>query len=219
MIKNILTVGDSFTYGEELADRNLAWPLLLGNKMSAEVVNMARPGSGNKRMIRYVMEHISSGNPVDLIVVGWSSPGRIEFADEDGFFDIWPGYSGNIFLQHQPWRSTLLEYINRHHNDEYLYRQYLLDVILLQSFLKDRGIKYVMCRAVGNEHYHNRYHTMNDNLATLVNKDYFLGWPDTGMMEWTYGVEQGPGGHFLEAGHQIVTDRIYEHIRHLGWIS
>jgi hypothetical protein len=219
MIKNILTVGDSFTYGEELVDRTLAWPWLLGNKISADVVNMARPGSGNKRMIRYVMEHISDSNPVDLIVVGWSSPGRMEFADEDGFFDIWPGYSGNMFLQHQPWRTKLLDYINRHHNDEYLYRQYLLDVILLQSFLKDCGIKYVMCRAVGNEHYYNQYHHKDPKLVSLVNKDYFPGWPDTGMMEWTYGTEQGPNGHFLETGHEIVANQIYEHIRNLSWVS
>ena len=219
MIKNILTVGDSFTYGEELADRNHAWPFLLANKLSAEVTNMARPGSGNKRMVRYAMEYVSTGNPLDLVVIGWSSPGRMEFADEDGFFDIWPGYSGNMFLQHQPWRTKLLDYINRHHNDEYLYRQYLLDVILLQSFLKDRSIKYVMCRAVGNEHYHNQYHYKDPKLVPLVNKDYFLGWPNTGMVEWAYGAEQGPGGHFLEAGHEIVADRIYEHIRHLGWIS
>lgn len=219
MIKNILTVGDSFTYGEELADRMLAWPFLLGNKMSADVINLARPGSGNKRMIRYVMEQVSNGDPLDLVIVGWSTPGRMEFADEDGFFDIWPGYSGNMFLQHQPWRSKLLDYINRHHNDEYLYKQYLLDIILLQSFLKTYGVKYVMCKTVFNEYYHNQYHLTDPKLEILVDKEYFIGWPDSGMAEWTFGKPQGPGGHFLEAGHQIVTDRIYEHIRHLGWIS
>jgi hypothetical protein len=219
MIKNILTVGDSFTYGEELADRNHAWPFLLADRLSANVTNMARPGSGNKRMIRYIMEHIADKNPLDLVVVGWSSPGRIEFADEDGFFDIWPGYSGNMFLQHQPWRTKLLDYINRHHNDEYLYRQYLLDVILLQSFLKDCSIKYVMCRTLGNEHYHNHNHYANTALSDLVDQTYFPGWPAQGMMEWTFGSQQGPNGHFLDKGHQQVANKIYEHIRHLGWIS
>jgi hypothetical protein len=38
------------------------------------------------------------------------------------------------------------------------------------------------------------------------------------MMEWTYGSPQGPMGHFLEEGHAIVADKIYEHIRHLGWL-
>jgi hypothetical protein len=39
------------------------------------------------------------------------------------------------------------------------------------------------------------------------------------MMEWTYRTPQGPGGHFLEQGHAIVADKIYEHIRNLSWIS
>jgi hypothetical protein len=38
-------------------------------------------------------------------------------------------------------------------------------------------------------------------------------------MEWTYGTPRGPRGHFLEQGHEIVADKIYEYIRHLGWIS
>jgi hypothetical protein len=38
------------------------------------------------------------------------------------------------------------------------------------------------------------------------------------MMDWTYNTPKGPGGHFLEEGHAIVADKIYEHIRSLGWI-
>jgi hypothetical protein len=38
-------------------------------------------------------------------------------------------------------------------------------------------------------------------------------------MEWTFGSDQGPKGHFLEQGHEIVANKIYEHIRHLSWIS
>jgi len=219
MIKNILTVGDSFTYGEELEDRNLSWPVLLGNKVSADVVNLARPGAGNKRMVRHVIEHVASGQPVDLVVVAWSSPGRQEFADADGFFDIWPGYSGNMFKREQAWRIDLLNYINRFHNDEWMYKQYLLDVILLQSFLKEHGIPYVMCKTVGNEYYHRAFFTRVKPVAELVNSDGFLGWPDAGMTEWVGECERGPNGHFLEAGHEIVANQIYEHIRHLGWVS
>ena len=38
-------------------------------------------------------------------------------------------------------------------------------------------------------------------------------------VDWTYGTLKGPGGHPLEKGHQIIANKIYEHIRHLGWIS
>jgi hypothetical protein len=216
---NILAVGDSFTFGEELADRDNAWPFLLGKSLNAEVVNMAKPGSGNKRMIRYVMEYVATVDTPDLVVVGWSSPGRMEFADEDGFFDLWPGYSGRAFMNEQPWRIDLLNYMDRHHNDEYLYKQYLLDVILLQSFLEKQNIKYIMLRTVGNEYYHQTYYKETKPLSDLISAETYLGWPNQGMAEWTQGCARGAGGHFLDEGHQRVADKINEHIRNLGWIS
>jgi hypothetical protein len=215
----ILTVGDSFTFGEELEDRNRAWPFRLGELLGAEVVNMARPGSGNKRMIRYVIDYVATEEHPDLVVVGWSSPGRMEFADEDGFFDLWPGYSGRAFMKEQPWRIELLKYMDRHHNEQYLYKQYLLDVILLQSFLEQQNIRYVMLRTVGNEFYHNAYYKETKPIADLINTATYLGWPNMGMAEWTNGCERGPGGHFLDEGHQRVANKINEYIRNLGWLS
>ena len=218
MIKNILAVGDSFTYGEELQDRNLAWPILLGNLLNANVNNMAKPGSGNKRIIRNVMESLLLDDEIDLVLIAWSSPGRIEFADEDGIFDVWPGYSGNMFMQFQPWRLKLLEYINRHHNDEWLYNQHVLDIILLQSFLEQHNIKYLMCKTAGNEFYHRAHYGKNKIAPTSIDSKKFIGWPNEGMSEWTYGCPQGPREHFLEDGHKIVANKIYEHIKKLGWV-
>ena len=164
MIKNILTVGDSFTYGEELENRDTAYPYYLAKGLKANVVNLGVPSGGNKQMIRKVMDYVIGGEPLDLVIIGWTSPGRIEFADANGIFDIWPGYGGDLFRRDgQEWRLELLEYINKHHDPEYLYRQFLLDVILLQDFLKQRDIKYIMLRVVGNEYYHNTYH--NDDAA------------------------------------------------------
>lgn len=220
MIKNILAVGDSFTYGEELSDRNLAYPAVLGNKLGANVVNMGLPGGGTKQIVRNVIEYKISLKPLDLVVIGWSSPGRTEFADEAGTFDIWPGYQGIKFYESNPWRLKLLEYFNRYHNERWLYKNYLFDIITTQAFLKQHNIKYVMTVTFTNEHYHkNLYHDMRV-IANLIDRTYFIDWPNAGMAEWV-GEEtpRGPRGHFLEQGHEIVAERIYEHIRHLGWVS
>jgi hypothetical protein len=37
------------------------------------------------------------------------------------------------------------------------------------------------------------------------------------MMEWTYGAEIGPRKHFLERGHEIVADKVYNHMKELEW--
>jgi hypothetical protein len=221
MIKNILTVGDSFTYGEELEDILDAYPYQLSRLMgnNTKVNNLSKPGSGNRRMVRTIIEFISHKNPVDLVIVGWSSPGRLEFADASGPFDIWPGYMGNMFhASGQLWRLDLLEYINEHHNTSWIYQQHLLDTIMLQEFLKRTGIKYIMLRTVGNEYYHNSHYLQYDHLTKLIDQTNYLGWPSEGMAEWTQGCKKGPNGHFLKNGHTQVTNKLYEHIRNLGWL-
>jgi hypothetical protein len=219
MIKNILAVGDSFTYGEELDNIENAYPYYLAKGLKADVVNLGQPSGGNKQMVRKTIDYVLSGEPLDLVVIGWTSPGRIEFADVNGIFDLWPGYSGNLFKRDgQDWRVELLDYINKHHDPEYLFKTHLQDVLLLQSFLKERNIKYVMIKTVGNEYYHQSYYNDDAVLPNAIDTDHYLGWPNEGMAEWTNGCKRGPKGHFLEEGHRKVTKKLYEHIRNLGWI-
>lgn len=225
MIKNILTVGDSFTYGDELKSVYDAWPYRLADMITANVINLGQSGSGNKPMIRNVIQHVANNTPVeiepiDLVIIGWTSPGRMEFSDAAGTYDIWPGYSGTLMTKaNLNWRLELLEYINKHHDPEYIYRQYLQDIILTQSFLKQQGIKYLMMNTVSNEYYHRTYYGGMRPMANLIDEQYYLGWPTEGMAEWTNGCKKGPRGHFLEEGHRKVATKLHEYIGNLGWIS
>ena len=129
----LLTVGDSFTYGEELSDVNNAWPFLLGKKLGYEITNLAKPGSGNTRMVRHAVEQIDN---YDIIIIAWSHFARTELADESGFYDLWPGCSSLPHKKFSPWRSEIIEYYSRHHNDQYLYNQYLINIVLLLLLVK-----------------------------------------------------------------------------------
>ena len=216
----LLAVGDSFTYGEELADRNFAWPYLLGKKLNSEITNLGKPGAGNTKILRNTVEHASD---YDIVIVAWSHFARIEMADEHGIYDIWPGSTGNLFKDELTYRRDLLNYINRHHDDLYLYSQQLIRVILLQNYLKQTNKKYIMLDAF-TECYdptspREKMRLLVPQLANQIDPMYYLGWPNETMMEWTYRTPQGPDGHFLEQGHQRVADKIYEHIRYLGWVS
>ena len=207
----LLAVGDSFTYGEELSDINNSWPFLLGNKLGYEIINLAKPGSGNTRMVRHAVEQI---NNYDLIIIAWSHFARTELADENGFYDIWPGCRTLPHKEFSSWRSEVINYYSKHHNDQYLYNQYLINIILIQHYLKFNNKKYIMLDTFGNNNYRK-----NNTVVNQIDPTYYIGWPTTTMMEWTHGCPKGPGDHFLEQGHEIVADKIYEHIRHLGWIS
>ena len=212
----VLTVGDSFTYGDELVDINQAWPYLLQNKLSCELTNLGKPSIGNTSMVRTIVEQSAD---YDLIIIAWSHYARIEFADEYGIYDTWPGHRGRMFTENVSYRIDLIKYLDKYHNDNYLYRQYLINILLIQNFIQQQNKKYLMLDSFGN----NFNDFGNDNQITQLLKQvdnrYYIGWLKDNMTDWTYTSPRGPGGHPLEAGHQIVADKIYEYIRHLGWIS
>lgn len=209
-------MGDSFTYGDELADINDAWPYLVAGKLSVAVDNKGIPAGGNTQIVRSVIDNICSNAPADLVLIGWTSPGRVEFADEAGVFDTWPGYNGAKFKLHEPWRETIVEYINRHHEPEYLYKQYLINIITVQTYLKYHNIKYLMLLTVANEYYKNTFRDQFAELRGQIDPTYFVD-PGLGMAEWTRGVKKGDRGHFLEDGHRIVANKVLDKIKQLGW--
>ena len=213
----LLAVGDSFTYGEELTDRSVSWPCLLADRLGYELTNLALPAKGNDYMVRTVIEN---ANEYDLIVVAWSHFARLEFADEHGIYDIWPGNAGNLFTNELSYRKDILSYINRHHDDQYSYSRYLINIILLQNYFKQNNKKYIMLTSF-NQNYigdlaHIKLREKLSHLLDKVDQQYYIGWPNETMMEWTYGCSKGSGGHFLDEGHEIVADKIYEYIRNLS---
>lgn len=81
----LFTTGCSFTYGEELEDKNKAWPYMLGKLFNAEkVINKGICSGSNDYIIRTTMEFISECiekniNFKDIIIVnGFTSEIRKE---------------------------------------------------------------------------------------------------------------------------------------------
>jgi len=209
----LYTIGDSFTYGAELANPSAdAWPSLLANKLGMSLFNEGKPGVGNEYIIKRTILAVSKHRP-DLVVIGWTSCSRREFADEKGVFDIWPTHNrrrfNNAKLGH---RLPLIDYITRYNNDLHEYRGWLRQLVLLQSFLQVNNQKYLMLSTHDNQHRFGKFWTQCQDYYDLIDHTKFVGWPNDGMVEWAYGTPHGPGGHFLEQGHQRVAEKIAEYI-------
>lgn len=222
MKHRLLTVGDSFTYGDELDDIHDAWPYKLANLINYNVVNLGQSGCSNTSILRRTIVELAglANEKYDLVVIGWTSAGRVEWKDDIGVeYNLWPGYLGRSkFFHDHPWRNDWLNYINKYHNSEYLYQQYLVNVISLQSYLKANNIPYVMLNIVNNEYYRSSSLKGLGYLANEIDKNNFPGWDNFGMAEIASNCPKGPGGHPLELGHQQIANRIYEHIRTLEWV-
>jgi len=214
---NVLTVGCSFTYGEELehpyAD---AWPVVLARKNSWDLNNQGKNGGSNDRSIRVVFEEIDKG--YDLIIVAWTVPDRFEVVNESEYLDI------NVNSGDKRNLLWAKEYYARHYDRLYSYTKWLRNVILLQSYLKSRNQKYVFVSTFGmwsdlRIDAYQEYTEKLDYLIKQVDKEFYVDWPQWGMTDWMGDCPKGPGGHPLEAGHNQIAIRINEHIRNLGWLS
>lgn len=213
MKKKLLTAGDSFTYGDELSDRYQAWPYRLADLLDYEVHNIGQSGCSNFSILRRTLEELATDH-YDLVVVGWTSPGRIEWKDDIGdAYNIWPGYPPDTkFFEDHPWRVDYLNFISQHHNSAYLYQQYLIQVIALQSYCKSKNIEYRMMNIRQKDYYRNVGRDLNEQLSAQIDTNKFIGWEEFGMAELTKDLPRGPGNHPLEKGHERIANEIYARI-------
>ena len=203
----LLTLGDSYTYGDELEHREKdSWPALLSGYLGAELLNLGERSGSNEFIFRTLINECELNN-YDLIVIGWSSFGRQEWYDEHGRWHYWPGrglYTDDKRLN----RDVLVDYVTDHHNPKHLVNKSLSLIIGAINYLENKNVNYIMVSTWWTDWYVNNF-INSDPLFKYVNADKFLGWGNLGMAEYVYPCERGPRGHWLENGHKKVADWIY----------
>ena len=210
----IYCIGDSFTYGEELDDRNNAYAGLLGQMLDKPVTNWGKPATGNYRIVKRTMDAVFAGD-AELIVIGWSDPARQEFGDDISITDLWAGRNYRRMQSCNDHRIDLIKYMTAYDVPAYYHAKWLRQIILVQNFCRANDVKCIMFSACNAEDYNKKY---TNELANRVETSTYIDWPLRGSADWVYGTPHGPGGHFLEEGHQIVATNIYDRINSLGWV-
>ena len=217
----IYCIGDSFTYGDELPDRNLAWPMLLGNLLNESTVNLGKCATGNTRIIKRTLDLVINKTPDLKIICVWSSPERHEFADEHGIYDVWPARSVQVWNNTSSYRKILTDYVTDHHHVEWAYSNWLRQIILTQTFLKTNNIPYYMFNAfTPMAMYHELDSTLKERYTRhreFIDFSRYLAKPYDSFVQWTYHCPRGPGGHPLEEGHRVIAENIYKTINERGW--
>ena len=213
MIKNILAIGDSFTAGAELSDPvNHSWPTVLANKLNCEVTNLGLPGGSNDRVFRLAVER-TLAREYDIVICGWTNICRLDLVYQGKEF---PVTSASTWHHEKfPW---LKEYYAYFHDDEHAYHGWLTKIIALQGYFKYKNQQYLFVNMQGSNGVYEKFNLKN--LTKQIDSTYYPGFEnDQGMTVWQGDCPKGSQGHPLELGHERIADKIYEHIRHLGWIS
>lgn len=214
----ILAAGDSFTFGEGLENKNKAFPYLLGEKFKAEVINTGHGGYSNQSIMREIVDNFD--NTIDLVIVGFASPGRIEMSDEFGIFNIWPGRNYNDKIKNL-YRNQFNSLISICHNNEWLFSNFYRTALMLESFLLYRGKPFLFyCLDNFYDYYFKNYPNITDKYKSKflsTNSQLIFNYNESIVM-WQKN-NKLPCNHPNEVGHQLIAERIYEHCRNICGIS
>jgi len=237
--------GCSYTFGDELNNPSKeAWPTLISNHYGVSFLNDAVSGGTNDRIMNGVVKNI---NKYDKFYIAWTSYFRFTRQYYANLSEInfnpsmtikWDKLYDNQLLKHN--KSHFTKYANLHYkywNGEiYAFKQYLQQIIFLQSFLILHKKEFVMMNAFENDL---SYWLSNDNdriskinsllntdsvsdeqiienqhaiqqLVKLIDTSTFIGWNDWYLtkIQKTHDIKVGTNGHFLEEGHHIVMEKI-----------
>ena len=80
--------GDSNSNGSECKDSNQSWPVLLAEKLNANLVNEAKSGTSNPRILRTSSNAVAHSDRNTFVVIGWTSWEREEWLHQNQYYDV-----------------------------------------------------------------------------------------------------------------------------------
>jgi hypothetical protein len=159
----VLVNGCSFSRGPD------SWPYVLQNKYKFDLINLAQCGAGNTYIFESTIFEILNRN-YDLVLIMWSAPSRIDYRVETVFnssytslqsskLNDWPAkvihpindqdyvqkdwIFGCGFLNNDKEMKKVFESYYRLVSYKQLIESFLIKVLALQNFLKQKKINYV----------------------------------------------------------------------------
>jgi hypothetical protein len=219
VIRLLVTNGCSGTRGKELTcpERD-AWPVVLANSLSIDLVNLARNGSSNRRIIRTLVEslpaviHQTCVAPDEVLVIAsWTEISRHEhyvgtkrrlrrFRLGDPFHDGWQRIG---FWRAREGHRPSVAFYDHLWNDEGQLASHFLDWAMMDALLCQTGVHpryaftFPIPRVLPAPALPAAQH--------LSQARTFGGIPPrsgTTFLEMPSEYARGPGGHPLEEGHR-----------------
>ena len=126
----------------------------------------------------------------------------------------WQGYdmpvtymASKFYADKFPWFQQLYE---NHYDFKKELEMTFCEMIAMQEYFKNQKQRYVFLNSTID-----RPTIENDispEAVLALDKENFPGWPYECLIDWCAGLPQGPNGHFLQEGHDLVAKKLYEHL-------
>ena len=219
----LYTNGCSFTWGDELSDRNLRFAGLLANKFDCELIDDSMCGASNERILRTTLDYLQNPNTNLenlMVVIGWSGISRKEIYN-GGWSKITPTMIGT--------NDVATQYYSKIQSVQQDNLNFYYQTLLLQMWLEKKSVKYFMFRIDDGQTkmmikdgskrevtdgYDTSYLTKEQ--AKDININTFPSYLSNGMTFREYALRNGgglkPNRHPDEKSHELFTEHIYENL-------
>ena len=228
----ILFSGDSFTYGDELSNREKdRFSRLVSDHFHAEEINLGTNGSSNDKIVRNVFEHLSLWD-VDAVVIQFSEIKRFDVYQHndpailiknavdplynEGWVSIAPANIGGEFGEVDHFRKSRAIPYYKHIQDNVTDQQrYFQQILLLQLYLKQKNIPYVMLHL--EDFYYKSHHVYRPNYYMDLCEEFECIIPNLIGNHFTEnfcpdlrkkGFPDKHGTHPNPKGHRLIADHI-----------
>ena len=220
----LYTNGCSFTWGDELSNRNSRFASLLANKLNCKLVDGSMNGSSNERILRTTFDYLQDPK-TDLenliVVIGWSGISRTEIYN-NGWSTITPTMMGTD--------TRAIEYYKHIQSEQQDNLKFYNQVLLLQLWLEKHNVKYFMFRIDSgqvkmvvkdgsNKEVSDGYDTTHLSQQQIkdINLKTFPSYISNTLTFREYGIQNGgglkPHGHPDEKSHELFTQYLYNIIQ------
>jgi hypothetical protein len=228
----VLAVGDSISFGYELGDipgppvrfgntfydvdtmtckplyaSQLAYPKLLADLLGTDCKNLSLVGGSNDRTFRLTVDQILQQR-YDLVICNWTSIDRFDFTCHGQDIALTVGTS-QWQIEQFPWFKS---FIADHYDSDQMTQRFFANLIALQALLKKLEQPYIFVNGCCDLPSIPDYKHYTD----YIDQTQCFAW-GTNLNQWCQRqqLEFGPEGHFLEAGHQLVAQELYNAVKEL----
>lgn len=202
--------GDSNSDGSECKDLSSAWPSLLADRLGYTLINEAKGGTSNPRIMRVASQTLAHSNRKTFVVIGWTSWEREEWLHQGQYYDVNSG--GHDILpielqeQYKHWvtkQGPEQQSIKSKSMHEQIHR--------LHRSLTDRRIPHLFFNALM---------PFQHNLLDPVHKDWgknYLGPYDNELSYYWYlknhGWKPTDNNHYTDDAQWVWADMLYNYIQ------
>lgn len=198
--------GDSHSRGNNVKDNIKTFASLLSRALDFKLVNSAKSGASNDRIIRTTCNYLADNRP-DLVIIGWSTWEREEWEHQGQFYDV--NSSGHdqlpelLVTQYKHWVTeqtpdTLIEKSQQIH--EKIYK--------LHCTLNEKQIPHVFFNCMYNFFEIKNQHDWNNSYVGPYKNDSSYYWY---LKNQNFVTDDWY--HYDEDGHQAWADFLIDYIK------